>query len=191
MKTKQSPMIQLLTVIWENGKKDSWGRINYSMRRALEISVGSGTPCQPEDFDFMRNHFNWSYWVGESTEWIYTSAIININESVIEAYEKWMKRKPFRANEVRSGYHGECWLPSNTMNRNRERLAEGLSFPFERTRAWVTSFNDKDGVIRAAVYKSIHQEGNPVKLLKLSHENICEMFPSNKKSATNVESVNP
>jgi hypothetical protein len=177
-----TPAIKLLTIVWNSGMKDSWERINHSMRSALRLAIGSGLRFEAKDFTYMASNFRWHYWVGESTEWIYTNAILDGNEWAVGAYERWKGRVPFRANNVESGYHGG-FIHRSSVARQRERLAVSLSFPYEDTRAWVTAFHDEgDGLIRAAVYRKQHAEGKPIKLLKLSHIQIAQMFPAPKKT---------
>lgn len=177
---KKSAALKLLTVIWESGKKDSWQRINSSMRQALSLAIKSGLNFNPKDFSHFANHFRWEHWVTESHEWIYADAIINLNDSCTEAYEKHFGRQPFRANGVSFGYV-DCFLHANSISRQRERLSVGASFPLDGYKWHVTSFDDSHGLIRAVRYQGNHKDGKPKKLRSFTHDEITELFPSPEK----------
>ena len=181
MSKVMTPAIKLLTTVWNHGMKDSWSRINYSMACALRLAIGSGLRFKPSDFDLMAKDFRWSFWVGESSEWIYTEAVINQNESAIKAYEEWKSRTRFMANNVESDGLNSGYIHRSRVTRQRELLAVGLSFPFEERRAWVTAFDDARGIVRAAIYKSDYRSGKPAKLLRFTHEEIAALFPAPKK----------
>lgn len=172
---------QLLTIVWAGGNKDSWGRINHSMHAALRLAIGSGLKFRPSDFDHFANAFRWGYWVNDSTEWIYTDAIIDGNVSCIEAYEKWIGREPFRGNKVSTGYTNSPYIHANSIARDRERLAVGFRVKIADRFWFVTSFNDAKGLIRLAYYSGPHQEGAPKWMLSLGHDEIRAHFPSKPK----------
>lgn len=178
----------LLQLVWTKGQKDSWGRINHSMRNALSLAIGSGCSFVAKDFDYFSTNFRWHYWVTESTEWIYTEAIGYGNTSCVEAYEQWIGRKPFRANSVNLGWLHEGYIHVNSSARQRERLGVGFSFPYDNGKWYVTAFNDAKGTIRVARYKDHNQSGKPTKLKEFTHEEISELFPSKKPKAQAPES---
>jgi len=176
-----STALTLLKQVWNHGKKDSWERINNSMRNALSLAVGSGLKFDASDFSYMTLNFRWAYWISDA-EWVYKEAVINGNESCESAFESWKGRKPFRGNNVtvnrwdRGGY-----IHTNGVHRQRERLAINFGFPALGRQWWVTGFDDTKGVIRVASYAKHWQEGKPKKLMSLTHEKLSELCPAPKK----------
>lgn len=182
-----STALTLLTHVWKHGAKDSWGRVNTSMYRALSLAIGSGLQFDAEDFetiyDYPRNGgFNGGYWVGSESEWIYSMAVENGNASAYQAWEEYKGRKPFFANDVRGTQYGTQYLHTSQMRSQRCRLAVGFSFPIEGKRWFVTSFDDEAGIMRAALYNGYTNSGKPKKLRKFTHEEISELFPAPKKA---------
>lgn len=182
MSTTTTPALQLLSIVWNKVKKDSWERINHAMREALSLAIGSGLTFKASDFDHMSAKFRWSYWVSESSEWIYTSAILNLNESCIAAYEQWKQREPFRANKVQAARYRDPYLHTSSIARERERLAVGMGFPHDGRQWWVTGFDDTKGTVRIASYAGRWQEGKPEKLRQLTHEQLKAICPAPKKA---------
>lgn len=179
-----SATLSLLSIVWSKGKKDSWERINHAMRSALSLAIGSGLDFNPKDFAQMQDKFRWEYWVTESTEWIYSTAVINGNDSCVLAYEKWKKRTAFYANNISSSYCNSIFIHRNSIVRKRERAAVGLCFPMNGRTWYVTGFNDVAGTIRLASYSSGRQEGKPEKLLQLTNEEFKASHPAPKKKKT-------
>lgn len=184
-----SAAMNLLRIIWEHGKKDSWERINHAMRNGLTLAIGSGLSFRASDFEDISREFRWRYWVSADPEWIYHNAIINGNESCIKAWEQHCGREPFRANQVElrrwpggecSGYDG--YIHANTSARQRERLAVGFGFPIKDRQWWVTGFEDSNGTVRLASYEKFWPEGKPVKLRKLTHEELAKLCPGPKRA---------
>lgn len=182
-----TPALKLLSTVWEDGNKDSWERINHSMHKALALAIGSGLAFKPSDFDHMAKQFRWGYWVGSSKEWIYTSAVLNLNTSCIHAFEEWTGRRPFRANNVTAPRYHDGFLHTNSIRRQRERLAVGMGFPHAGRQWWVTGFNDKQGTIRLASYAKHWKEGTPRKLLQISNDELKVICPAPKKKKAAAE----
>jgi hypothetical protein len=182
-----TPALKLLTLVWKNCKKDTWERINHSMRNALNLAIGSGLRFKATDFNVMASEFRWNFWVSESAEWIYTEAIINGNSSCVQAWEEHTGRTPFFANQVECHYVSGGYLHASTIIRQREKLAVNLAFKYQDTLAWVTGFDDKNGIMRAAVYQNRHRDGKPKKLLRLSHDQLKSLCPAKKKSSQAVQ----
>jgi hypothetical protein len=181
-----STALKLLKVVWENGTKDSWERVNHSMRNALTLAIGSGLDFAAKDFGIMASDFSWSYWATDDPEWIYHHAILNGNQSCVEAWEKYQNRSPFRANDV-SLYRwegaesdGYGYLHTSSVKRQRERLAVGFGFPIDGRQWWVTKFDDDKGVVRLASYKGDWPGGKPEKLRVLTHEELSVLCPAHK-----------
>ena len=185
--TKDSPALQLLSVVWNDGMKDSWGRINHAMHSALELAIGSGVHFNLGDFAEISRRFDWGYWVNDNPEWIYTDAILNLNESAIAAWETYKGREAFRGNNVSTFGHRRSFLHVTSPSRKRERLGVGMYFEdAERNKWWVNGFDDKAGIIRVASYysdsnKGGWQQGKPTKLKKLTHDDLREICPAPKK----------
>ena len=160
--------------------RDTWQRINYSMRDALSLAVAGGLEFRASDFTDIYRQFRASYWVGESHEWVYSSAIVNGNQSCIKAYEEWKGRLPFLANAVTTGYCHNNYLHTNSIRRDRERLAVGMEFVIEGKKWEVTRFDDKfnfpnEGTVRAV------RRTTPKKLKAFTHDEIAALFPAKKK----------
>ena len=172
-----SPAVQLLNQVWLYGKKDSWGRINHSMRNALSLAIGSGMEFHADDFRTILNDFRAGYWIGSCDEWVYTMAIFIGNKSCIKAYEMYADRKPFIHTNVNLGWHatGEGYIHANHSTRAKERLAVGFSFKFAGRVWYVTSFKDDTGHIVMASYKGNNREGAPEKIMKATHEQMKAM----------------
>jgi hypothetical protein len=173
---------KLLSLVWSNGKKDSWERINHAMRQALSLAIGSGLTFKAGDFEQMAAKFRWGYWVTDSTEWIYREAIINGNEACVKAYEEWRGRTAFHANNIGTNYCNSPFIHANSIERKRERAAVGMRFPMNERTWYVTGFNDEAGTIRLASYASGRQEGKPEKLLQLTNDEFRAFHPSPKKA---------
>lgn len=186
--SEQSSALSLLKHVWDKGMRDSWGRINHSMYTALSLAIGAGLKFDASDFDYIYKApsygdggFNGGYWVGAEDEWIYSMAIENGNSSAWTAWEERKNRKPFFANDVEGRRWSSGYLHTNQMQSKRCRLAVGFSFPLDNRRWFVTGFDDKAGILRAALYERNVQEGKPKKLRKFSHEEIASLFPAPKK----------
>jgi hypothetical protein len=187
MKNKTAAWI-LMDVVWRHGKKDTWQRINYAMRDALSLAVAGGLEFQASDFTEIYNQFRAAYWVGKNSEWIYSSAIVNGNQTCIAAYEEWMGRIPFFANRVSSGYCQDSYLHRDSIDHDRERLAVGMKFVHDGYEWEVTSFDDnskspKDGTVRAV------RRTTPKRLKAFTHKEITTLFPAPKKPAKVKEDV--
>lgn len=183
-----SAALTLLRHVWNRGKKDSWGRINHSMRNALSLAIGSGLSFKATDFSVFAQNFRWGYWVTDNAEWIYHMAIINGNESCIKAWEEHKGREPFRGNDVNlyrwEGAETVGWgnyIHSNQPQRQRERLAEGFGLPLEGRQWWVTGFDDEAGKIRLVSYEGHWPDGKPKKRRTLTHEELATLCPAPKK----------
>lgn len=183
---KLSPAMQLLTLVWQHSQYDSHGRVNTAMREALILALCSGMAFEVGDFAKM-GQFRWGYWAGSELEWIYSTAVTNLNESAVLAWEAHTNREPFRGNNVTLQRYGRNYLHTNNPARQRERLAFGFSLPLEGRRWYVTGFDDEKGLIRLASYASGHPDGKPEKLRKLTHEELKALCPAPKKAKKKKE----
>ncbi len=157
MKTKKlSAVIQLLDLVYGNAcaaTSHSWERINHAMRGGLELAVGSGMKFDAGDMRHVFTNYKSGYWIGESSEWVYSLAISCENTSAYQSYEATKGREPFLADDVRildrSGFtHG------NYLSRQRERLNVGAVFAWKGLELTVTSFADDSSYVNACSYKS-------------------------------------
>ena len=173
--------LKLLTAVWKNGMRDSWGRINHSMRSALCLVIGSGLDLSASDLDVIWNRFRAEYWIGSEPEWVYTMAVVVGNVVVQEAWEKHNKFAPFRANKVSDPRYGsgEGYIHANSIKRQREKLAVGFGVVIDDRQWWVTRIETE--CVRMASYKKDYPEGKPVKLRKFSREELQEIFPASEK----------
>ena len=188
----KSKAISLLTTVWEYGQKDSWERINHSMRNALSLAIGSGLKFGLNDFHYMSQNFRTGYWFSADPEWIYTEAVVVGNTSCVEAWEHFKNRIPFRANSVstRNGCDGG-YIHANSVTRKRERLAIGMSFPFDGWTWHVTNFNDIKTTVRICRYAKHYPDGAPTKRMELTHDDIKVMFPCPKKTKCEQSAEQP
>lgn len=175
---RASAAMTLLDLTWERGLKDSWGRINNSMRSALRLAIGAGLDFRATDFSEMYSKFRAGFWIGADPEWIYRVAVCDLNRSAFEAWEEHEGRKPFFANDVRAESYGG-FLHVNSIRRDRERLAQGFGFKMDGKVWFCTGFApDK---IRVVLYKQHFRDGKPVKLKAMTHAELLEACPAPKK----------
>ncbi len=152
------------------------------MHSALTLVIGSGMELKAGDFDIIWDRFRGHYWVTCANQnWIYSMAIEVNNFAVQEAWEKHEGFLPYRANNIRtSRYGGSGYLHTNSMVRQREKLAVGFGAPFDKRMWWVTRIG-LEGV-RFAAYKNDYPEGKPTKLRLLKRDEITALFPAPKKT---------
>ena len=156
-KEKRSTAIQLLDLVYENANQatgHSWERINYAMCTALELAIGAGFEFAEGGMAHIFANYKSGYWLGETSEWIYSAAIRNGNMSAIKSFEAARKREPFIADYVTAtGYRsnfvhcGGRW--------KRERLHVGATFPWKGATVTVTSFADDQQSLTACSYKEV------------------------------------
>lgn len=170
--------MQLLSIVWSHGKKESWDLINTSMRAALRLAIGSGLQFEADDFAHMATKFRSSRWMGQDAEWAYRMAVIVKNSSFLKAFEKYTGRKPFFGNDVECNASNCEFIHLNTISRARERLAYGFCFDEGKVRWHVTSFNDEAGTITLCRYETYHREGAPKEVKTLTNKEILAMFPA-------------
>jgi hypothetical protein len=152
------------------------------MFSALELAIASGMEFCAEDFKAIYGEFRGGYWMGSEDEWVYAVAIVNYNNSCVKAWEEFKGRKPFLANDIEGSPYGvRTFRHSSQFRAQRDRLAAGFSVRVEKVRCYITGFDDKNGVVRAASYKDNRREGKPTKLYKWTHEQVLAMFPAPKK----------
>jgi hypothetical protein len=136
MKTKPlSPVIQSLSVIWNNTMKSgkSYNRLNAALQGGLSIAIGYGFVFERSDFIEIENRFQPFYWMGLTKsglgEYYYSAAVKGpgfssgrqvANLSAAKAFEHWKGRKPYivkgrrlaLGSEVRHPEHGRLWVTS-------------------------------------------------------------------------------
>lgn len=153
-----SPVICILDIVYESANKavpHSWERLNHAMQQALTIAVGSGFAFESEDMQWIAEHYNFGYWSGSCTEWIYALAVETGNLTAAKSYETWKKRGPFIADSVTPrSYGGGSAFPHGMSTRQQDRLAVGFSFPWKGTTARVTSFADDGSSVTACSYRT-------------------------------------
>lgn len=155
MDVTKSVVIQLLDLVWENANSSSpfsYERLNHSMRDAVSLAIGSGMTFAVDDVEYIVAHYRSGYWVGSSSEWMYSEAIAVENSSAYESYEKAFGRTGIIADDVsiesRSGYtHG------SSLRRQKSRLAVGSKFPWKGQQVSVTSFSTDQQSVTACSYK--------------------------------------
>jgi hypothetical protein len=136
---KQSPVIQFITLAWQNATKGvpfSYERINHTMSRAMSVALGA-FEFGLNDYAVIANgEFGACHWL--DTENCYTAAVVNGNTSACLSIEKHLGREPIIADNVDPPKYGD----RNTHlvgKRQRERLHVGARFPWKGETVTVTS----------------------------------------------------
>lgn len=162
-KEKRSPVIELLdTVYAESLKADprSWQRVNYAMRDALQIAIGSLFEFSGDDFKYIVDHYRSGYWLGEDVERWYSECVASGNSSAYMSFEKMKgNRAPLIADSVDPV---ESKFAHVTGIRAKERLHVGASFTWKGHRVTVTSFSS-DGSCTACAYAPRDSAPEPTK----------------------------
>ena len=174
--SKLSPALNFLTIMWLNGSKDAWTRVNRAMSGALRLAIAGGLRFDSGDLAKL-NRFRPGRWIGDR-EYLYSLAVTDGNESFIAVWEEDCQREPFRANDVSFPcINGSC----NHINhpfRQRDRLCLGATCFIEGEKWEVTGFDDAKGTIRF-VSKGTEKR----RLLKLTNAELKALCPAPKKPA--------
>lgn len=155
-KDKRSAVIQLLDLIWENANAavdHSWERLNHAMYAALKMAVGAGFEWHASDFKHVVENYSSGRWISDSTEWVYTLAVVCGNSSAFKSYEAWANREPFIADDVGLREYSAGGYMHMTGDRQKERLAVGFTFPWRGYTVKVTSFAKDGKSLTACSYK--------------------------------------
>lgn len=150
-KKTTSPVIQLLDHVYTNALKAdprSYQRINYAMRNALEIAIGSLFEFDIGDFKHIFSNFNSGFWRGDDVEHWYSKSVADGNASAFMSFEHYAGREQLRADDVTPV---ESHYAHLTGSRAIERLHVGAEFQWLGYRVKVTSFNN-DGSCNACAY---------------------------------------
>lgn len=172
--------LYLVAYVWDANEVDLLGELYNSMRRALYLAIATNMPFLHQDFNVIKE-MNPSAWLGEDgLERAYTFAIECRNISYIKAYEWWISRDPFMANNVTFNPCGES-LRRETVHRKRSRVGVGAIIDGVGT---VTRFTMDKIIITGEpmVLKAPPAEPNTTirKVLKLDVNAMREIFPSKK-----------
>ena len=167
----------LLHHVWCNASRESWDIINNAMRTALYLAVGTGMELNAQDIADIYNKYRGGYWMGEDgTEWLYKNAVFHENMPVIKAIETRFNRKPFFANDIEFRMHGRSYRHHSDVTRKRDRIALGTYLHIDNRRWRVT------GIEADAVRFVLEtRDGEPQKRLKLTREQLAELFPAPKR----------
>lgn len=157
MKKKEvkSDVIDLLDLVWSSANDStgfSWERLNHGMRAALSLAIGSGFKFAEDDMKYIFSNYRSGYWLGDTTEWIYTEAIGVENDTAIKSYEKLKNREPIIADEV-DGNSRSQFSHGNNVTRAKCRLFVGARFVWRGIRVTVTSFAEDSSYCTACSYK--------------------------------------
>jgi hypothetical protein len=172
-KPKKSAVIVLLDHVYDHSlsaEPRSWQRINYTMRRALEMAIGSLFKFNIDDWMHIFSNYRSSYWIGDDIERWYSRCVAEGNQSAWLAFESWAGRGPLIADDVDPD---ESKYAHSTGSRQRERLHVGARFDFRGYSVTVTSFNN-DGSCNACAYKTRYASGKPTKRFKIDRDAIIE-----------------
>jgi len=145
-KCKMSPGLAFVDLMW--GYKcgaipHSWRIINQVLRQSLHLAIRGGLRFEPRDFHHMAEHYRIGYWFSDDGgEQFYRTAVEAENLSACEAFETWKGRGPIIADDVQS----KNWINGH-INRQRCRLAVGLTFRYGDHEPIVTSFDSKGAAV--------------------------------------------
>lgn len=174
-KKPESPALTLIRHTWEHACKattHSWERLNHAMHDSLKLAISGGLEFDAGDMKTLFESFRSGYWIGASSEWIYTLAVADENISAVESYEAATLREPIRADDIEARVR--CGMHGDNIQRGRERLFVGATFTYGAVRPTVTSF-DSDGNAVACTYhkRNEGEYGNKVlKRYRVSQEDI-------------------
>lgn len=153
-KPKASEVIRLLDLVWastNSATPHSYERLNHAMRDALSLAIGAGFEFNEGDIDHVFEHYRSGYWLGASTEWIYTDAITVGNMTAIKSYEAAKNRQGFLADDVDIGVRDNTFVHL-IGKRKRERLCVGAEFTYRGLKLKVNSFADDSSYVNACFY---------------------------------------
>lgn len=203
-KSKLSPPIQMLQIVWENANKAmgfSWQRLNSSMQDALSLAISAGMRFDPGDFKYIAENFRFDYWGGSDGhmfgERYYRQACNEPNKSACRAFEKWRSREPFIADNVNTGRY---WGDSKMLSRSR--LAIGFEFYWNGETVTVTSFSIDGSYLTACSYqeepkdeyapaKIKHRYKITVKDLKTNHPELKKLGIAIARCEDKTEPLSP
>lgn len=167
---KNSTGIQLLRMVWNEHGTYAWEALNHSMLNALSLAIGARMSFAAEDLEEISSTMRPGYWLtGNGWEWAYGHAISCGNQSFIEAFEEWKKRKPFFANDV-TGYRSE--YTHGAWSRKRGRLA--ILFTVGDHLQKVTSITNERVII--CQYKP--DSRTPLLRYRYNHEELAKRYPA-------------
>jgi hypothetical protein len=154
----KSAVIVLLDHVWSSTNRStthSYERLNHAMRSALEMAAGYGFKFAPDDVQYILSNYRSHYWIGESDEWLYGTAVAAGNMSAIQSFEKAKGREPFIAEQVNLSVGHSGYLHGGAGTRQRERLVVGASFKWQGQTVKVTSFAKDQGHVNCCSYKRV------------------------------------
>lgn len=115
--------LKLISHVWDHENTTAWSALNHCMYRAVKLAIGAKLEWEPRDFARIKQ-YNPGYWLGEhGLENAYALAVWTGGMSFIKAYEAYMKRKPFIANNVSAFGQGAGYVYVNGQCRQRGRVA--------------------------------------------------------------------
>ncbi len=132
---KESPVYQLVKLVWKNASVPSHAQLNRSLQSALTLAIESKMKFAKGDFAAIRKAFSGQHWMGSSLEGWYTMAICAKNTSACVSFEASTGRSPFRYGRQRLHIRSILYLPDGTL-------------------AVVTSFSKDGKSLLACVYDS-------------------------------------
>lgn len=169
--------LRLLNTIWTQNHTTAWEALNHCMLDAANLAVGAKLEWAAKDFDYIAANYRPHYWLGEHMwERVYSLAVWTDGTSFIKAYEAWMKRKPFFANDVSAHGQAQGYAHANSQNRQRGRIALN-------SEVWIDGLRYECTTIEQEKIILVSRPGNgkKKKILKLSHAHCLERWPAPKK----------
>jgi hypothetical protein len=155
----ESAVIELLGLVWAHNREatgHSWLKLNHSMREALSLALHTGMLFAADDFCTMAERFRLSYWSGD-LELFYREAVLYRNASAWQAYEAFVKRRPF----IFKGASCYAHTGDGPCGTGLARLVVGAEFQWNGERVTVTSFDDYGQCLTACSYRRTENEKCP------------------------------
>lgn len=136
--------MRLLGLVWFNAgtaTSHSWQRYNTSLRKALQLAIGSGFKFTAADFASL-SRFRPGFWMGADWEWVYSMAVAEGNESAARAWEEYQGREPIIGGWVKPAQRHDSYAHQSN-SRKQDRIHVGCTFEYQGFRVRVTSFVNK------------------------------------------------
>ena len=135
---EESCPVKMIEMVWNECNKSSiwsYGRLNTSMHRAVELAIFSGMKFNDDDFSKIAKQFRIGYW--GTGGGFYVTAVKARNISACRALEKYMGMKPYI---VKFAYSLGGIFES--VHRTSGRLALGAEFGWDGRQVRITSMTD-------------------------------------------------
>lgn len=149
----QSTILQVMSLVWENEKTDSYRSLNAAMQELLTSLIRANVPFKEEDWKGIKDNYRGHYWLGAAPNGTFNygehfyaqSCSDNISSAI--SYEKSFNRVPFI-------------LPNNS------RVYVNAKFAWAGRYWTITGWGDENTSIRAVGYTDAYDGKKGRKLEK-------------------------